>query len=146
MNITKDVIKDLLPVYLSGEATPATCNLVEDYLRDDPSFAIEVAETSKVLSSLSDAAPPEAGLERAALKRTKRELLKQKILIAVGSTLTLNAISLGFSFEIGKGVFRVHWLALPGQMTTVLALAAASAALWAYYFAVSRRIRIHILG
>ena len=39
MNVTREVILDLLPVYLSGEASPATRTLVEEYLRQDAELA-----------------------------------------------------------------------------------------------------------
>ena len=39
MNVTREVILDLLPVYLSGEASPATRTLVEEYLKQDAELA-----------------------------------------------------------------------------------------------------------
>ena len=39
MNITREIILDLLPVYLSGEASPATRSLVEEYMKQDPELA-----------------------------------------------------------------------------------------------------------
>jgi hypothetical protein len=38
MNITREVVTDLLPVYFSGEASGDTKVLVEDYFRQDPDF------------------------------------------------------------------------------------------------------------
>ena len=42
MNVTKEVIIDLLPVYLAGEASLATRVLVEEFLAQDPELAQEV--------------------------------------------------------------------------------------------------------
>ena len=39
MNVTREIILDLLPAYLSGEASRATCSLVEDNMRQDPELA-----------------------------------------------------------------------------------------------------------
>ncbi len=39
MNVTREVILDLLPVYLSGEASPATRALVEEFLQQDAQLA-----------------------------------------------------------------------------------------------------------
>jgi len=39
MNVTREIILDLLPVYLSGEASPATRSLVEEYMKRDPELA-----------------------------------------------------------------------------------------------------------
>ena len=42
MNVTREVIVDLLPVYLSGEASPATRTLVEEYMKQDAELAQRV--------------------------------------------------------------------------------------------------------
>ena len=39
MNVTREVILDLLPVYLSGEASPDTRSLIEEYMKQDPELA-----------------------------------------------------------------------------------------------------------
>ena len=39
MNVAREVIVDLLPVYLSGEASPATRSLVEEYMKQDAELA-----------------------------------------------------------------------------------------------------------
>ena len=38
MNVTRDVIYDLLPGYFSGDISPDTRTLVEEFLRQDPEF------------------------------------------------------------------------------------------------------------
>jgi anti-sigma factor RsiW len=52
MNITPDVITDLLPIYLAGEASPGTRALLEEYLRDNPAFAKEVREHAERSTAL----------------------------------------------------------------------------------------------
>ena len=42
MNVTREVILDLLPVYLSGDASPATRALVEEYMKQDSELAQRV--------------------------------------------------------------------------------------------------------
>jgi len=49
MKITRDVITDLLPVYLSGEASTDTKALVDSFLKDDPEFAKLIDENGAVL-------------------------------------------------------------------------------------------------
>ena len=39
MNVTRDVIYDLLPGYFSGDLSPDTKALVEEFLRQDPEFS-----------------------------------------------------------------------------------------------------------
>ena len=38
MNITQEVVTDLLPVYFSDEASSDTKSLVEEYFRENPDF------------------------------------------------------------------------------------------------------------
>ena len=49
MNVTRQVVTDLLPIYLSGEASGDTKALVEDYFRQDPDF-------ERIARSVADAA------------------------------------------------------------------------------------------
>lgn len=146
--ITRDVINDLLPSYFSGEASADTSKLVEEYFFTHPSFEEEARAHARDLDNLSQirTTPPTATAEKQVLKRAKRVLMWQKILLALASTFTLNAISLGFSIEVGDGQFRVHWLALPGQRQLIAAIFLASAFFWILYFRIGRRVRKNILG
>jgi len=45
--ITKDVILDLLPLYLAGEVSEKTAELVKKYLEDDPELAEKTKEMAK---------------------------------------------------------------------------------------------------
>jgi hypothetical protein len=47
MEVTRNVILDLMPLYLAGEASPETKALVEEYLKKDPKLA-RLAEKSAV--------------------------------------------------------------------------------------------------
>ena len=42
MNISRDVVKDLIAVYLAGDASADTRALVESYLKTDPELARDV--------------------------------------------------------------------------------------------------------
>jgi hypothetical protein len=46
-NVTRDVIADLWPLYVSGDATSDTRGLIEAYLREDPEFAQTLSEVAK---------------------------------------------------------------------------------------------------
>jgi hypothetical protein len=147
MNVTRDIIDDLLPVYFSGEASADTCQLVEDYFHQDPAFEVQARRSAQVVQALGEAAMirPDAAAELAALRRARGVLLRQRILMALALTATLNLISLSFSFEIVAGHLRAHWLSLPWQPPTVAALGVASVALWIAYVLTSRRIATRIL-
>ena len=149
MNITRNVVADLLPAYFSGEASEDTQSIVEEFFEQHPEFEREARRSAEGLDQIREigsAIPADARLEQTALKRAKRLLRIQTILLALASTFTLNAISLGFSFEITDGHIHPHWLTLPGQSTVVIALAVVAAILWAIYFRIRRRIRSHVLG
>lgn len=45
--ITKDVILDLLPLYIAGETSADTAALVKDYLASDPELAEAAREMAK---------------------------------------------------------------------------------------------------
>lgn len=148
MNVTRDIVNDLLAVYFSGEASADTRNLVEEYFRQDPEFERETRRAAEVLQELRQmgTTPPDSRIEKTALNRAKRLLRRQAILLAVASTFTLNAISLGFSFEIGNGYTRVHWLTLPGQRQVVVFVLLIAVVFWIFYFLIRRRVRARVLG
>ncbi len=107
MNVTKDVVLDLLPVYLAGEASADTRALVEEYLQQDPDLAQRIRQQwTKGLGS----APPPAlprDLELHALKRT-HGLIWLQILwfgLMVGSLATMRALKFTFGPE---GLQEVH--------------------------------------
>jgi len=148
MKVTRDVVKDLLPAYFSEEASPDTRSLVDEYFREDPAFERGARSSVRTLQALGEigTTPLDSATEKMALKSAKTVLRKQKIWLALASTFTLNAISLGFSFEIGDGHFRVHWLTLPGQRELVAVILLVSAAFWILYFRTSRRVGTQVLG
>src|SRR5207244_1916981 len=74
MNVTREVILDLLPVYLAGEASPATPPLVEEFLRQDEELARRIRQqwVESLAAAAPSALPPD--LELRSLKRTRRLL------------------------------------------------------------------------
>jgi predicted anti-sigma-YlaC factor YlaD len=109
MNISGDVITDLLPLYLAGEASPGTRALLEDYLREHPDFAStvrEAAERGAALLQVAPAGAPSHDEEKATLERVRRFNRRRTNLLAlsIGFALTLFA----FSFQ-GD---RITWVML----------------------------------
>jgi hypothetical protein len=147
MDITRDVVNDLLPAYYSGDASPDTRRLIDEYFRQHPDFHAEAERASAILRRVGDVEPParDSAGERLALTRAKRILRWQQVLLALATTFTLNAISLGFSFEIADGGFHVHWLSLPGQGLAIAGIMAISVLLWIAYLKVTRRVRSRVL-
>jgi len=102
MNVTREVILDLLPVYLAGEASADTRALVDEYLKQDVALGREIRE--KMVENLSAIAPPSMPpeLELKALRRTRRMLTQQRWIVALAMFFTLVPLSGGFRFEDGR--------------------------------------------
>jgi len=77
MNITRDVVRDLLPLYASGEASADTRALVDFFLKADPGLATEVASMREDAPLVAAAPVPPMAADRKALERT-RHLLRQR--------------------------------------------------------------------
>ncbi|HEY7568821.1 MAG TPA: hypothetical protein VH762_14685 [Gemmatimonadaceae bacterium] len=71
MSITRPVVVDLWPVYVSGEASAETRALVEEYLRTDPEFSRQLRD-----NPLDRIAPPPLppDVETNAFARARRQL------------------------------------------------------------------------
>jgi anti-sigma factor RsiW len=92
MEITKNVILDLLPMYLAGEVSADTRTLVEKYLETDPELAQMVKEAAKN-GILNDVPVP-------LLKENAMEAYKEAKKWMVIRTLGLTAIIVAFLFTI----------------------------------------------
>lgn len=123
-DVDRDVILDLFPVYLAGEASPATKALVEDYLKRDTELAqkLKLQWAENFSAALPAAVPPE--LELRALKRTRRMVAVQSWLLGFAIALALMAFSFSFSTN-GKGGSEFHFLMAdnPGVYASCLVLA-----------------------
>ena len=83
MEITRNVILDLLPLYLADEASADTRALVQNYLESDPALA-KLAERSAMTNLLEDVPIPlskENQME--AYKEAKRMILQRTVIVAV---------------------------------------------------------------
>jgi len=83
MNITRDVVLDLLPVYLAGEASADTRALVEEYLTRDPDLARRVRQPSTKGLGSAPATTLPLDLELRTLKRTHGQIWLQIFMFAV---------------------------------------------------------------
>jgi hypothetical protein len=99
MNVTREVVTDLLPIYFSGEASGDTKVLVEDYFRQDPDFERIARSAATPLETLRAAAPIAASSEKE--KRDLESVLwglrRRKWLFGVSLFLTLVPLSLDFT-------------------------------------------------
>lgn len=135
MNITQDVVTDLLPAYLSGEASTDTQTLVEEFLNKNPQFAAIVQAARRGLREplLPDQRSMSADLERQAVNRTRAVIRRQTSLLAFAIVLTLMPLS----FTLGAEGFR--FLLRDEPRTAVFWLPAAC--LWFTYVRMRQRLR-----
>lgn len=138
MNVTREVIADLLPLYASGEASPATRVLVEAWLRDDPELRREAQALAVAPPTLAAPAPsPE--LELRSLHRTRRLLTRMRWSLA--GAMFLTALTLTTEIHLKQGRLQSVRMLLfehPVVFGMVLALAVAG---WFHYFSLRRRLR-----
>jgi hypothetical protein len=97
MKVTRDVILDLLPLYLAEEASADTKALVREYLEGDPELARAARESAA--RKLSEQTPAPLGKEKAmeAYKEARHQLNKRIVTLAgifAFSTLAIVAAAL----------------------------------------------------
>ncbi len=135
MNVTRNVIHDLLPVYVAGEASPDTVALVEEFLRGDPELARSIEELrANPLPELPAALRPTK--EKETLKMTKRLLRWRGALLGFAIFLTLLLFS-----QVNKDG-RIVWTFLhdtPFYASALVGLGALSC--WCGFFYVRGRLR-----
>jgi hypothetical protein len=138
MNVTREVILDLLPVYLAGEASPATRALIEEYMQQDPELAqrIRLQWADNLAKVAPSALPPD--LELRSLRRTRNLLSWQKWLFGLGICFTAFSLTSEISFHNG-GFKEFHFLIqdFPAQFGTCVALAIVC---WIGYYSIRRRL------
>lgn len=134
MNVSREVVTDLLPVYFSGEASADTRSLVEDYFRGDPDFERVARSAATPLEALRHAArvTPDAERERRDLENVHREMRRNKVFFGLALFFTL--APLAFFFTKGQFV----WLVREDPWEAVIFWSVATV-LWLAYFARLRR-------
>jgi anti-sigma factor RsiW len=134
MNISRDVVKDLIPVYLAGDASADTRALVESYLKTDPELALDV--TAAGGTSLGLPATPLPTAEKQALDAT-RQLLKSRTSTLVVATL-FTVLPLTFAF---KGTTITFFL-IRDAPAIGLAWWVTAAIMWIWHVMIRRRLRV----
>ena len=130
MNVSRDVIIDLLPLYLAGEASEDTRQLVEQFLAEDPALA-KLAEQTKIDKWNGEIPVPlQKEAEMKSFEKTKQLLTQQRVLmgLAIFSTLMLVAV------RGGEDGIRWLWIDLPQVGWLILFV---SLVFWAAYFGVT---------
>lgn len=98
METTRDVILDLLPLYLADEASPDTRALVESHLEKDP----EVADLAKKWHLRLPTPPPppiNPEAETVAFSEAKRQITNR--IIAVAAIVAIGTLAIAGTALIG---------------------------------------------
>jgi anti-sigma factor RsiW len=131
MSITRPVILDLWPAYVSGEASAETRALVDEYLRTDPEFARQLRD-----NPLGDASPPPLppDIEVNAFARARRQLR--------GFPWLLQLAILFSAFAFGRIVSDTSWDVSPRNFIITAAIAVC---FWIAFFVTLWRMRARIM-
>jgi hypothetical protein len=136
MKVTREVIIDLLPAYLSNEASDDTRVLVEEFFEQDPEFAALAKEnkTEELLGKLPvDPLPKDH--ERETLIRTKGMLKWRAHWLAMAIVFTLMPLSSVFS---SKGLTWIMFRDAPYAANIFTIFAVVS---WIQYFRTRHKLR-----
>ena len=133
MKITKDVISDLFPLYVTDACSPDTRLLVEEYLRTNP----DQAQDLRRISSTTVPKPPlnPASLDEVrSLREARRRVRRRSWLLALAIFFSLTP----FSFLATGG--RVYWLFREAPQSAIV-YGSLGVACWVAYAIVRNRSR-----
>ena len=137
MNVTRDVILDLAPLYLTGEASADSRALVDDYLASDPALAEWMREQRTSLPA--DLGPaPSSDLELRTLTRIRRRVGVQRWIFGVGCFFIALALSVEINLRNGRPV-AFHFAARDYPAAAVVCVACAVVCFAAYHALRRRR-------
>ena len=134
MNISRDVVKDLIPVYLAGDASADTQALVESYLKTDPELASDVKAARG--ASLGLPATPTPTAEKQALDATRQLLKSRTSTLVVAMIFTV--LPLTFVF---RGTTITFFLIRDAPIIGI-AWWATAAIMWIWHVGIRRRLRV----
>ena len=100
--VSRNVILDLLPVYITGEASRESRALVEEFARQDPEIARLVRAGTLESGLDKDCATVPPNLEMKAIQRVRRSVRRKMVYVALAtaSILMIPLIAMQFSNEV----------------------------------------------
>ena len=134
MKVTADVINDLLPIYVSGECSKDTRELVEEFLKSNPRPVALGKEAPLTLPS-PDTMRLDVSAEIGALKKTRRMLRTRSAIMALAIFFTC----VPFSFVYTHGTFYTLYAESP---VGALVYGCLGVALWVVYFILKRKSNV----
>ena len=130
MNVTRDVMNDLLPLYFSGEASEDTRTLMEEYFRENPEFERMARGSARSLEMLQTAVAvaPEAKKEKRDLESVHKQIWRHKLNFGLALFFTL--VPLAFIYSKGH----LTWIMVRNAPWDAGVYWLAAALFWLLYF------------
>lgn len=137
MKITREVITDLLPAYLSKEASADTCVLIEEFFKQDPEFAA-LAKEKKIEELLGKLpiTPLPKDHELETLIRTKNTLKWRAHWMGLAILFTLLPLSSVFSSN-----WHLKWIMLRDAPYAAQIFSILAVIFWIQYFRTRHKLR-----
>jgi anti-sigma factor RsiW len=139
MNISRNVIRDLVPLYLADEASPDTRLLVEEFLSRDATLAAEVerlkSDSLKQILTGGTIMPLPQDHDAQTLERTRTKLQRTAWILALSIAFTLAPLS--FTFDNGH----ITWIMVRDVPRMAFMYWATAAGFWIAYFVTRHRLR-----
>jgi len=136
MTVARDVIIDLLPLYVEGEASEETRRLVEEGLAEDAELQAmchSMRQHDRALRSLQTRSLEQ--LEKVALERTRTALRRKNTVLGIA----LAYLFAPLSFVYRDGHFA--WIMIRNNRDIAITFLAISLVLWVVYFGFWRQTR-----
>lgn len=103
-SLPRNVILDLLPAYIAGEASAETRALVDEYAQSDPQIARLIRSGAPDLTALTSGETPHAAMEKQAMLHVRRRVRKQAWHLGLAIFCTFLSIIFQWNSESG-----FHW-------------------------------------
>lgn len=139
MEVTRNIIQDLLPLYLAGEVCPETRVLVEEFLARDAMLAAEVerlkSDSLKQMLTGGNIMTLPKDHDVQTLERTRSTLAQRSWNLGLAIAFTLMPLS--FVFQKGH----LQWMMARDIPSMAMASWAAALGFWVGYVIHNRRLR-----
>ncbi len=125
-SVSRNVILDLLPAYISGEASEESRSLVEEYAKSDREIERLIRTGKLETEEIAENITPPDDLEMKTLKRVRRSIRRQIWLVAIAtaSVLMIPLIAMNFTDEVNWNLsdFVVMGILLLGTGTSFVVI------------------------
>lgn len=144
MTITRDVVRDLWPLYAANEASTDTRALVDEFLRNDPELREQLSAALELERAAVFAPRPDESAERRALTMTKQTLRRERLFLVGGAAFALIPLAITMAhLNFERWGVTSAFKRLPAwENYFALACLGASLACWLAWFSIWRRLRL----